>query len=252
MQQTTAATYREQPEEAKRLLDVAKETWRQCHDRDVDHTYALMSLVLEELGEPAVRDMYDRVLLPLFVWRYEKFDIDKHPWDEALETLMLVACEAMRGHLVGPERTGDFELIELEDRFILRFDACGSGGRTLRGDWIERTPARMEAPWTAPGPGQYRGYHFRQTAKGSQVFPFSHIFLYYPVVAQAVFVNEVLLIFRAVLFPGQSLSDRDQGQFHRFRSRPAQEPFQCRIIRVFLLLQPLYLIVSPRPLILTS
>jgi hypothetical protein len=147
MQLTTAATYREQPEEAKRLLDVAKETWRQCHDRDVDHTYALMSLVLEELGEPAVRDMYDRVLLPLFVWRYEKFDIDKHPWDEALETLMLVACEAMRGHLVGPERTGDFELVELEDRFILRFDACGSGGRTLRGDWIERTPPRMEAPY---------------------------------------------------------------------------------------------------------
>ena len=84
--------------------------------------------------------MYDRVLLPLFVWRYEKFDIDKHPWDQALETLMLVACEAMRGHLVGPERTGDFELIELEDRYILRFDPCGSGGRTLRGDWIERTP----------------------------------------------------------------------------------------------------------------
>ena len=72
-----------------------------------------MSLVLEQLGEPAVRDMYDRVLLPLFVWRYEKFDIDKHPWDQALETLMLVACEAMRGHLVGPERTGDMELIEL-------------------------------------------------------------------------------------------------------------------------------------------
>ena len=147
MQATTAATYREQPAEAERLLDVAKETWRQCHDRDVDHTYALMSLVLEELGEPAIRDMYDRVLMPLFVWRYEKFDIDKHPWDQALETLMLVACEAMRGHLVGPERTGDMELIELEDRFILRFDSCGSGGRTVRGDWIERTPARMEAPY---------------------------------------------------------------------------------------------------------
>ena len=73
--------------------------------------------------------MYDRVLLPLFVWRYEKFDVDKYPWDEALEILMLVACEAMRGHLVGPERTGDLELIETEDRFILRFDPCGPAGR---------------------------------------------------------------------------------------------------------------------------
>ena len=133
-------TYREQAEDAKAKLDIAKETWRQCHDRDVDHTYGLMSLVKEQLGEPAIRDDVRRVLLPLFVWRYEKFDIDKHPWDEALETLMLVACEAMRGHLVGPERTGDMELIELEDRYILRFDPCGSGQRTIRGDWIEGTP----------------------------------------------------------------------------------------------------------------
>ena len=147
MQAFTAATYREHAEDAKAKLALAKETWRQCHDRDVDHVYGLMSLVKEQLGDPAIREMYDVVLLPLFAWRYAKFDIDKHPWDQALETLMLVACEAMRGHLVGPERTGDFELIELEDRFILRFDACGSGGRTLRGDWIERTPARMEAPY---------------------------------------------------------------------------------------------------------
>ena len=140
-----AATYREQADDAKAELDVMKETWRQCHDRDVDHTYALMSLIKEQLGEAAIRDMYDRVLLPLFVWRYEKFDIDKYPWDESLEILMLVACEAMRGHLVGPERTGDMELVELEDRFILRFDPCGSGQRTIRGDWIEGTPPRMRA-----------------------------------------------------------------------------------------------------------
>jgi hypothetical protein len=30
-----------------------------------------MSLIKEQLGEPAIRDMYDRVLMPLFVWRYE-------------------------------------------------------------------------------------------------------------------------------------------------------------------------------------
>ena len=60
---------------------------------------------------------------------------------------MLVACEAMRGHLVGPERTGDMELIETDDRYILRFDPCGSGGRTIRGDRIEGTPPRTEPPY---------------------------------------------------------------------------------------------------------
>ena len=132
---------------ARSLMAEAKEVWRQTHDRDVDKTYCLMSETAARYGDDAIPRMYERVLLPLFAWRYEKFDIDKHPWDEGLETLMYVACEAMRGHLVGPERTGDFELEEYDDRFVLRFDPCGSGQRTIRGDWIEGTPARIEAPY---------------------------------------------------------------------------------------------------------
>lgn len=147
VEELVALVHRERPDEALAKLDEAKETWRRCHDRDVDNTYGLMSEIVARLGEGAIRGMWDKVLLPLFVWRYEKFDIDKHPWDEGLEVLMLVACEAMRGHLVGPERTGDFELIETDDRYILRFDPCGSGGRTVRGDWIEDTPPRMEPPY---------------------------------------------------------------------------------------------------------
>lgn len=133
--------------QAAEVMDVAREIWRQTHDRDVDMTYGYMSEVAARYGDDAIPRMYDRVLLPLFAWRYEKFDIDKHPWDEGLETLLYVSCEAMRGHLVGPERTGDFELEEFDDRFELRFDPCGSGQRTIRGDWVEGTPARMEAPY---------------------------------------------------------------------------------------------------------
>jgi len=139
--------HRREADAAHAKLDELKETWRRCHDRDVDHTYGLMSAIVEHLGESSIGAMWDKVILPLFTWRYEKFDIDKASWDDALYTLMLVACEAMRGHLVGPERTGDFELIETEDRFILRFDPCGSGGRTVRGDTIEGTPPRMEPPY---------------------------------------------------------------------------------------------------------
>ncbi|MDE0118358.1 MAG: hypothetical protein OXT07_17295 [bacterium] len=142
-----ATIYREDAEQAREHLATMKETWRQTHDRDVDHTYGLMSAIQARHGAQGIADMYQRVLVPLFSWRYNKFDIDQHPWDEALETLMLVACEAMRGHLVGPERTGDFELIEADDRFILRFDPCGSGQRIVRGDWIEDTPARIEPPY---------------------------------------------------------------------------------------------------------
>lgn len=147
IEELRAAASRHDPQAAKAAMDQAKEIWRQTHDRDVDRTYGYMSEVAERYGDDAIPQMYERVLLPLFAWRYEKFDIDKHPWDEGLETLMYVACEAMRGHLVGPERTGDFELIEEDDRFILRFDPCGSGGRTVRGDRIEGTQPRMEPPY---------------------------------------------------------------------------------------------------------
>ena len=147
VEEFVALVHREQGDAALAKLDQMKETWRQCHDRDVDNTYGLMSEIVARLGEGSIGAMWDKVLLPLFTWRYEKFDIDKAAWDEGLEVLMLVACEAMRGHLVGPERTGDFELIETEDRYILRFDPCGSGQRTVRGDWIEGTPPRMEPPY---------------------------------------------------------------------------------------------------------
>lgn len=138
---------RQEWNKALHALEAMKEVWRQTHDRDVDHTYGLMSAVQDRFGADGIAEMYQDLLLPLFAWRYSKFDIDNHPWDEGLETLMLVSCEAMRGHLTGPQRTGDFELTELEDRFVLSFDPCGSGGRTLRGDAIEGTPARMEEPY---------------------------------------------------------------------------------------------------------
>ncbi len=94
--------HKERGAEAKTCLDDAKETWRRLHDRDVDHSYGLMDEIVTRFGEAEIGAMWDRVLLPLFAWRYAKFDISKHEWPEALENLMLVAIEAMRGHLVGP------------------------------------------------------------------------------------------------------------------------------------------------------
>jgi hypothetical protein len=39
---------------AKPAMDEAKEIWRQTHDRDVDHTYGLMSAVCERFGTDRV------------------------------------------------------------------------------------------------------------------------------------------------------------------------------------------------------
>ena len=53
----------------------------------------------------------------------------------------------MRAHLCGPERLGNLELVEHDDRFEISFDPCGSGGRGQRGDPVEGTPSRSDPPY---------------------------------------------------------------------------------------------------------
>jgi hypothetical protein len=121
--------------------------WRQMHDRDVDHIYGLMSEIASRFGERELAAMWDAIIGDLFASRYAKFDIAQYSWDESLWTNLYLVMEAMRGHLVGPGRKGNFEFEEDDERFTFRFDPCGSGGHTIRGDEVEGTPPRMEPPY---------------------------------------------------------------------------------------------------------
>lgn len=134
-------------EAASKKMSIAKETWRRTHDRDVDTIYAYTSAVSERLGEEAILDMWQKVLKPWFNSRYKRFDVDSFAWSESLYELIYVTFEAMRGHLVGPEREGNIGLEEFQDRYVFSFDPCGSGGRTVRGDTIEGTGPRMQSPY---------------------------------------------------------------------------------------------------------
>lgn len=131
-------------------LEELVEQWRQCHDRDVDHIGGLMNEVVVRHGESAIGDMYDVILRPWFDARYSVFDVDKHDWADAMKLNLTVAFEAMRGHLCGPGRRGDIGWTETDDRVVLSFDPCGSGGRQVRGDDIEGTPPRDQAPYDWP------------------------------------------------------------------------------------------------------
>ena len=128
-------------------LAMLKESWRQIQDRDVDHLYGLLNEAVIRWGEAVVGEFWDAIIGPLFASRYEKFDVGRHPWSESLWTNVYLAFEAMRGHLVGPDRDGSMEFEEDEQRYTWRFDPCGSGGRALRGDAIEGSPPRMESPF---------------------------------------------------------------------------------------------------------
>lgn len=128
-------------------LEEYKETWRLIQDRDVDHMYGLLNETVSRFGETVLTDIWDYVIGPLFKTRYAKFDIANFPWSDSLSVNVYLAFEAMRGHLVGPERVGNIEFEEDEERYTFRFDPCGSGGRILRGDAVEGSPPRTEPPY---------------------------------------------------------------------------------------------------------
>jgi hypothetical protein len=138
--------------DAKAAMAAARDRWRIEHDRDADWSYGLMAAIVERFGEDAIPDMYRHIAGPLFHWRYAKFDTDRVDWDsEALPTLMYITLEAMRAHLCTRKRDGaPLELIEHDDRWEVRFDPCGSGGRIFRGDEVEGTPPRREPPYDWP------------------------------------------------------------------------------------------------------
>lgn len=138
-----------QPEAALRTCADWKECWRSIHDRDVDYISGLFNTVAVRFGEQTIEKMYrEYVIGNLFNFRYERFDVSKHKWEDIFPSLIYISIEAMRGHLVGPGREGLMELTEYEDRVVLEFDPCGSGGRTVRGEPLDGTFSRMQAPYS--------------------------------------------------------------------------------------------------------
>jgi hypothetical protein len=107
----------------------------------------LLAYVVKRFGEDALEACYRSILEPYFDERYSPYDIRLQPYEDSLQRNLYVALESMRGHLVGPERNGDMEFEEHDDRWEIRFDPCASGGRMLRGDPVEGTGSRMLAPY---------------------------------------------------------------------------------------------------------
>ena len=75
------------------------------------------------------------------------FDVREHPYESTLEKNLYLVLEAMRAHMCGPKRDGSLEYEEFDDRHVVSFDPCGSGGRSMRGDEVEGTGSRVLAPY---------------------------------------------------------------------------------------------------------
>ena len=133
--------------QAEERLEELLADWRRLHDRYADVMAGVLAFVARRFGEPALEYCYRAVLEPYIQERYMPFDVRLRPYADTLVRNLYISLEAMRAHLVGPGRRGDVDLEEFDDRWELRFDPCGSGGRQVRGDEIEGTGSRVLAPY---------------------------------------------------------------------------------------------------------
>lgn len=131
---------------AASLAEDLRGTWMTVHDRFCDVTCALFTVAARELGEPVVGAMWDEVIGDMYPSR-DAYSTAQRRWAESVALLLADAAISLRGHLSGPGRTGQVSLTEEKDRWVFRFDPCGSGGRTLRSDANADSTARVGAPF---------------------------------------------------------------------------------------------------------
>ena len=107
----------------------------------------VLAFVAHRFGEAHLEDCYRAVLEPYIQERYMVFDTRVTPYPETLQRNMYLIMEAMRAHLGGPERDGSLGIEEDDDKWVVSFAPCGSGGRSMLGDGIEGTGSRVLAPY---------------------------------------------------------------------------------------------------------
>jgi hypothetical protein len=109
-------------DDAKEMVQYFRLEFQVVHDIYVRYVQDLLEFIANNFGEDQVEKAFRSSLGGWFKDRYEAYN--KLPLQEKVE----LTAEGMRCHLDGPDRQGDFVLIEEKDRYVFKWDPCGSGG----------------------------------------------------------------------------------------------------------------------------
>jgi hypothetical protein len=132
-------------EDAKAMVDYFRTEMLVVHDIYAQYVQDLLAFIAETFGEDQVEAAFRAALGTWFKVRYEAYN--KMTFEERVQ----LTAEGMRCHLDGPQRKGDFELIEEKERFVFKWDPCGSGGalrRRAAAENREVASAKEAHPWT--------------------------------------------------------------------------------------------------------
>lgn len=129
-------------EDAKALAHYFIPEGKGLHDLFCDWIWDILTKTAEKHGEAAV---YKLCRATQETWMM------KRTWKGLLkmsvEERVYINAEVMRSHRCGPKQDGGVEIIEEKDRYSIKMDPCGSGGRMRRGDPMDGTPSRLGTPY---------------------------------------------------------------------------------------------------------
>lgn len=126
---------------ARSLLDRYHAELKPVHDGLTEWAWLWMTLVADRHGEAAMFDQLRRAgeLLRGAGLRMQA--------SIPIKELVLQMAMAMRGHRCGPGEEGDIDIVEDHEKYMITFDACGSGGRMRRKGELDGLPARQDPPF---------------------------------------------------------------------------------------------------------
>lgn len=129
-------------DEAKALAGYFIPEGKALHDLFCDWIWDIFTKISEKQGEAAV---YELCRSTQETWMMRR------TWKGLLrmsvEERVHLNAEVMRAHRCGPKQDGGIEIIEEKERYSIKMDPCGSGGRMRRGDPVDGTSSRLESPY---------------------------------------------------------------------------------------------------------
>ena len=117
--------------DAAEKVEAARASWQRTHDDAVDVLYGVLDIAVRLQGEDCLREIWDMLMGDWYDAHEKRLDIKVQDWSESSRQLQVAILDGFHGHLTGPDRLGDIEIIEEEDRLGFRFAPCGSGGRAM-------------------------------------------------------------------------------------------------------------------------
>ncbi len=129
-------------DDAKKLARYYIPEGKSLHDLFCDWIWDIFTKTGEKQGEEAVYELCKATQETWMMKRTWK-GLSKMTVEERVQ----VNAEVMRSHRCGPGQDGCIEIIEDENRYSIKMDPCGSGGRMRRGDPVDGTPSRLGAPY---------------------------------------------------------------------------------------------------------